>query len=114
MAGVIATVLAVAFGVTAGFLGGVADEVLSLVINVFLVLPALPLLIVLLGYLPPSTGELPIAIVLSGLGWPWGARVIRAQTLTLRNRDYVARGARERRADVAARRSSRSCRTRSA
>ncbi len=92
MTGVIATVLAVVFGVTAGFLGGATDEVLSLVINVFLVLPALPLLIVLLGYLPPSAGELPVAIVLSALGWPWGARVIRAQTLTLRKRDYVVGG----------------------
>ncbi len=88
MTGVIATVLAVLVGVTAGFLGGAADEGLSLVANVFLVLPALPLLIVVLGYL--RTGSLlPVAIVLSVLGWAWGARVIRAQTLTLRNRDYV-------------------------
>ncbi len=89
MTGVIATTLAVVVGVSAGFLGGAADEFLSLITNVFLVLPALPLLIVLLGYLPANTGELPVAIVLSGLGWPWGARVVRAQTLTLRNRDYV-------------------------
>jgi peptide/nickel transport system permease protein len=90
LTGVIATVLAVSVGVTAGFLGGIADEILSLLTNVFLVLPALPLLIVLLGYLPASSGQLPTAIVLSALGWPWGARVIRAQTLTLRNRDYIA------------------------
>ena len=90
LTGLIATVLAVGVGVSAGFLGGWADEVLSLVTNVFLVLPALPLLIVLLGYLPPSSGQLPTAVVLSALGWPWGARVIRAQTLTLRNRDYVS------------------------
>ena len=89
LTGVIATTLAVLVGVSAGFLGGLADEGLSLLANVFLVLPALPLLIVILGYLPHS-GELPTAIVLAGLGWPWGARVIRAQTLTLRNRDYVA------------------------
>ena len=90
LTGLIATVLAVGFGLTAGFLGGFADEGLSLVTNVFLVLPALPLLIVLLGYLPASSGQLPTAIVLSALGWPWGARVIRAQTLTLRRRDYIA------------------------
>jgi peptide/nickel transport system permease protein len=90
MTGLIATVLAVTFGVSAGFLGGFADEALSLFTNVFLVLPALPLLIVLLGYLPASSGQLPTAIVLSALGWPWGARVIRAQTLTLRKRDYIA------------------------
>jgi peptide/nickel transport system permease protein len=84
-----ATIVSVLVGVTAGYLAGAADETLMLVTNVFLVLPALPLLIVLLGYLPHA-GELPTAIVLSVLGWPWGARVIRAQTLALRRRDYVA------------------------
>lgn len=89
LTGLIATLLSVVIGTTAGYLGGVADEGLSLLANVFLVLPALPLLVVILGYLPHS-GQLPTAIVLSGLGWPWGARVIRAQTLSLRRRDYVA------------------------
>ena len=65
------------------------DEVLSLVTNVFLVIPALPLLIVLLGYLPQK-GQIATILVLSVLGWPWGARVIRAQTLAIRNRDFVA------------------------
>jgi peptide/nickel transport system permease protein len=87
--GVIATILSVAFGVTAAFLGGVWDEILSLITNIFLVIPALPLLIVLLGYLS-SQGQLSTIIVLAFLGWPWGARVIRAQTLTIRNRDFIA------------------------
>jgi peptide/nickel transport system permease protein len=56
---------------------------------VFLVIPALPLLILLLGYLP-GKGQLPTILVLSFLGWPWGARVIRAQTLMIRNRDFIA------------------------
>ena len=89
LAATIATVLAVLVGVTAGYVGGAVDELLMLVTNIFLVLPALPLLIVILGYLP-HTGEITTAIVLSALGWAWGARVIRAQTLALRNRDYVA------------------------
>jgi peptide/nickel transport system permease protein len=89
LTGLIATTLSVLVGTAAGFLGGYADEGLSLLTNVFLVLPALPLLVVILGYLPHA-GELPTAIVLSALGWPWGARVIRAQTLSLRRRDYVA------------------------
>ncbi len=84
-----ATTVSVVVGVSAGYLAGRVDEILMLVTNVFLVLPALPLLIVLLGYLP-NAGEVPTAIVLSVLGWPWGARVIRAQTLTLRRRDYAA------------------------
>jgi peptide/nickel transport system permease protein len=87
--GGIATVLAVLVGVSAAFLGGFWDELLSLVTNVFLVIPALPLLIVLLGYLS-AQGQLPTIIVLAFLGWPWGARVIRAQTLTIRNRDFIA------------------------
>ena len=67
LTGVIATLLSVVVGTSAGFLGGVADEGLSLVANVFLVLPALPLLVVILGYLPHS-GQLPTAIILSVLG----------------------------------------------
>jgi peptide/nickel transport system permease protein len=87
--GVIATVLAVIVGVTSAFLGGVWDELLSLVSNVFLVIPALPLLIVLLGSLQ-TKGQTATIVVLSVLGWPWGARVIRAQTLAIRNRDFIA------------------------
>jgi len=79
LTGLIATFLSVLIGTSAGFLGGFSDEGLSLLANVFLVLPALPLLVVILGYLP-HTGELPTAIVLSVLGWPWGARVIRARS----------------------------------
>jgi peptide/nickel transport system permease protein len=89
LVGVIATTLSVLVGVTAAFLGGVWDEILLLLSNVVLVLPALPLLIVLLGYLP-RTGQTATILVLAGLGWPWGARVIRAQTLSMRNRDFIA------------------------
>jgi len=87
--GVVATVLAVIVGVTAAFLGGFWDELLSLLTNVVLVIPALPLLIVLLGYLP-QRGQTPTILVLSLLGWPWGARLIRAQTMAIRGRDFVA------------------------
>ena len=87
--GLVATALSIIVGVTSAFLGGVWDEVLSLISNVFLVIPALPLLIVLLGYLQEK-GQTPTILVLSVLGWPWGARVIRAQTLAIRNRDFIA------------------------
>ncbi|HEX9042112.1 MAG TPA: ABC transporter permease [Trebonia sp.] len=89
LVGVIAGILSVLVGVTSAFLGGLWDEFLSLVSNVFLVIPALPLLILLLGYLSQK-GQLATILVLSILGWPWGARVIRAQTLMIRNRDFVA------------------------
>ena len=89
LVGVVATALSVIVGVTAAFLGGVWDEVLSLVSNVFLVIPALPLLIVLLGYLQ-TKGQAATILVLSILGWPWGARLVRAQTLAIRNRDFIS------------------------
>jgi peptide/nickel transport system permease protein len=89
LVGVIVTIVSVLVGVTSAFLGGFWDDVLSLVTNVFLVIPALPLLIVLMGYLN-SQGQTATIVVLSLLGWPWGARVIRAQTLTIRGRDFIA------------------------
>jgi peptide/nickel transport system permease protein len=88
LSAVIATVLSVAVGLIGGYAGGVVDEVLSLLTNIFLVLPALPLVIVLAGYLP-SRGVTSVAAVIAVTGWAWGARVLRAQTLTLRGRDYV-------------------------
>jgi peptide/nickel transport system permease protein len=87
-AGAIATVLAVLVGVTAGFAGGLADELLSLLSNVFLVIPALPLVIVLAGYLK-NAGAVAVAAVISVTGWAFGARILRAQTLSLREREFV-------------------------
>lgn len=88
LAGILATALSVLVGVSAGFLGGVADEVLSSVSNIFLVIPALPLIIIVAGQLP-SAGGLTVALILALTGWAWGARVLRAQTLSLRHRDFV-------------------------
>ena len=85
---VIGTVLSILVGLLAGYLGGVADDLLSLLANVFLVLPSLPLTIILAAYLPHS-GSLGIIFVISITGWAWGARVLRAQTLSLRHRDFV-------------------------
>ena len=75
-------------GVTAGFYGGRIDGALSLLFNVFLVIPGLPLAIVIAAYLP--TGSLTLALVLIVTGWAWNARVVRAQTLSLRRRDFVS------------------------
>ncbi|WP_406288027.1 ABC transporter permease [Embleya sp. NBC_00896] len=83
-----ATGLAVLIGVTAGFVGGVVDDFLSMFTNIFIVIPALPLTIVLTGYLEGG-GWFPIAAVISFTGWAFGARILRAQTLSLRARDYV-------------------------
>jgi peptide/nickel transport system permease protein len=89
LAGIVATIISVAVGVAAGYLGGRADDLLSMVTNIFLVMPALPLLIVIFGFLPSSSNDLLIGAIIAFTGWAWGARVLRAQTLSLRNRDYV-------------------------
>lgn len=75
-------------GVTAGYFGGRVDGLLSLLFNVFLVLPGLPLAIVIAAYLP--SGPLTLAFVLIVTGWAWNARVLRAQTLAQRRRDFVS------------------------
>jgi peptide/nickel transport system permease protein len=91
LAGIIATILSVVLGITSGYLGGLADDLLSMLANFFLVLPALPLLIVIAGFLPSvgNGNDWLIGLVIAVTGWAWGARVLRAQTLSLRSRDYV-------------------------
>src|ERR1035437_4745638 len=87
----VAFVAAVLIGVTAGFAAGRTDDLLSMLANFFLVMPALPLLIVIFGFLPSAGGsdDPLIGAIIAITGWAWGARVLRAQTLSLRNRDYV-------------------------
>src|SRR5437763_4145682 len=86
--GLVTTIVSVLVGLTSGYFLGWVDELLSLVSNVFLVLPTLPLAILLAAFLP-NKGPLAIGFVLTVTGWSWGARVLRAQTLSLRNRDCV-------------------------
>jgi peptide/nickel transport system permease protein len=88
VAGVVATVLSVLIGVTAGYLSGSAAEGLSALSNVFLVIPALPLIVIITSSLP-ETSNFTIALVIGLTSWAWNARVLRAQTLSLRRRDYV-------------------------
>ncbi|MET8850790.1 dipeptide/oligopeptide/nickel ABC transporter permease/ATP-binding protein [Amycolatopsis sp. NPDC004625] len=91
LVGALATVLSAFFGVLGAYAGGVVDEAFSLFSNVMLVIPGLPLVIVIAGFVPPeSRGAWTIGLVLAVTGWAASARVLRAQTLSLRNRDYVA------------------------
>ncbi|HLI07153.1 MAG TPA: ABC transporter permease [Ktedonobacteraceae bacterium] len=88
LTGFLVTVVSVVVGLISGYSGGLIDEMLSLLTNVFLVLPALPLAIVLASYFP--RGPLTIALVITFTSWAWGARVLRSQTLSMRNREFVA------------------------
>jgi len=89
VAGALATVLSVLFGVTSGYLaGGARGELLNMLSNIFLVLPLFPLLVVLTAFLPNASAWI-VAVVIAFVGWAWGARVLRATTLALRNQDFV-------------------------
>jgi len=87
-AGAAATLVAVAFGLIAGYRPGLVDELLSFVTNLALVIPALPLMIILAAYLP-SHSLWTIVLVVAFTSWATGARVIRSQASTLRTREFV-------------------------
>ncbi|GAA3461507.1 dipeptide/oligopeptide/nickel ABC transporter permease/ATP-binding protein [Saccharothrix longispora] len=91
LVGVMATFLSALFGIVGSYVGGYVDEAFSLFSNVMLVIPGLPLVIVISAFVPADQrGSWTIAVVLAITGWAASARVLRAQTLSLRNRDYVA------------------------
>jgi peptide/nickel transport system permease protein len=74
-------------GMAAGFFGGWLDSVLSFMTNVFLIIPGLPMAVVIASYLQP--GPVTIGLVLVITGWAWNARMLRAQILSLREKDFV-------------------------
>ncbi|MFL5586568.1 MAG: ABC transporter permease [Ktedonobacteraceae bacterium] len=86
--GIMTMIISIIIGLSAGYFGGLIDEALSLFTNIFLVLPTLPLAILLAAF-AAYRGPLTIVIVLTVTGWSWGARVLRAQTLSMRSREYV-------------------------
>jgi len=89
--GILATALSAFFGILGAYVGGFTDEAFSLFSNVFLVIPGLPLVIVISGFVPQEQrGLWTIGIVLAITGWAASSRVLRAQTLSIRSRDYVA------------------------
>ena len=85
--GLLVTLLSVVVGLVGGYFGGWIDDVLTLLTNVSLVLPALPLAIVLAAYFP--RGPLTISLVIVFTNWAWQARVLRSQTLSMRSREFV-------------------------
>jgi peptide/nickel transport system permease protein len=85
--GLLVTSLSILVGLVSGYFGGWIDDVLTLLTNVSLVLPSVPLAIVLAAYFP--RGPLTISLVIVFTNWAWQARVLRSQTLSMRNREYV-------------------------
>lgn len=88
LGGGLAAVVGMAVGFVAGYRGGIVDELLNMITNIFLVIPTLALLLIIGAYL--SVRSIVFEAVFIGLtSWPWAARAIRAQTFSLTSRDFV-------------------------
>lgn len=87
--GILSLVLAAFFGIVGAYLGRWLDEGFSLITNIALVIPGLPLIIVISSYVE-DRGLAVVALILAFTSWAGGARVLRAVTLSLRSRDYVS------------------------
>lgn len=86
--GAIAAVIAMLVGFLAGYRGGLVDEVLNMLTNVVLVIPALAVLLIINAYM--GVRSVAVQGLFIGLtSWPWAARAIRAQTFSLRTREFV-------------------------
>ena len=88
VAAAIATILGTTLGLFAAYVGGVVDDVISLVMNVFFVIPAIPLLIDVSAFLH-QRGLFTMTFVIALTLWAFEGRILRAQALTLKNRDFV-------------------------
>ncbi len=87
-AGLLATVVSIVVGISGGYAGGIIDEALNLFSNVVLVIPTLPLVIIIIADVK-SSGLVPLIVIIAFTSWAAAARVLRAQTLSVRNREYV-------------------------
>ncbi len=87
-AAVLATGLAAALGITAALVGGLFDDIVNVLINVFLTIPAIPLLVVISGYVT-DRGMGTMIVVLALVLWAFEARILRAQALSLKSRDFI-------------------------
>jgi peptide/nickel transport system permease protein len=87
-AATVTSIIALTIGVSSGYFGGRIDEMMMAVTNVMLVFPQLPLLIILAAFLG-NVGPFIIALILGLTSWPWGARVMRSQTLAIRKKEFI-------------------------
>jgi peptide/nickel transport system permease protein len=88
MAGLLSTAIGVVIAFVAGYKGGKTDSVLRTVMDMFLVVPSLPLLLILSAYMR-RVSLVQIAVLLAIFSWPFAARTIRSHVLSLRSRPYV-------------------------
>lgn len=88
LAGLISLSVGVAFGLTAGFMGKLADTVIRTISDVMMTIPGVAVLVLIAANVRTMTVTL-MAVIVAGLSWMVATRTIRAQTLSLRERAYV-------------------------
>lgn len=88
IAGVIGTAVGVVLGITAGYYGGKTDMVISTAADIFLTIPSLLILVVLASYIRTTTIEF-TALVIAIFAWAGPTRLMRSQTLSLRERAFI-------------------------
>jgi peptide/nickel transport system permease protein len=86
--GGLGTFLGVLIGFTAGYRGGLVDEALNMLTNIVLVIPTFAVLLIITAYLDVR-GILMESVFIGLTAWPWVARAVRAQTFSLRSREFV-------------------------
>ncbi len=86
--GGIATFIGLTLGFVAGYAGGMVDELLMMITNVMLVIPTIAILIIIAAYLP-YRGVVIESIIIGLTSWPWTARAVRSETLSLKAREFV-------------------------
>jgi peptide/nickel transport system permease protein len=90
VAGTIATLIGLTLGLLAGYIGGLVDDIIMFITNLFIVIPGLVLLILIsVSIGQEKRGAVTIAMVIGFTAWVWTARAVRAQVVSLRNRDHV-------------------------
>jgi peptide/nickel transport system permease protein len=90
VAGLIATLIGLMLGLLSGYIGGFVDDMIMFITNLFIVIPSFVLLI-LISYSigQDQRGATTVAVVIGFTSWVWTARAVRAQVISLRNRDHV-------------------------
>lgn len=90
VAGVIATLIGLTLGLLSGYVGGLTDDAIMFITNLFTVIPTFVLLILISFSIgQDQRGAVTIAVVIGFTSWVWTARAVRAQVVSLRNRDHV-------------------------
>jgi len=88
LAGTIATVIGLLVGIVAGFRGGLVDNLLSSLTNIFLVIPVI-IVVILISVALENRSIFILSFVIGICSWPWLARAVRAQTVSVRTREHI-------------------------